>query len=158
MLIVTTDGLAGYEVRNVLGEVLGTAVQGARSAAPHPGASSSATFRVTGEQPGVGLGAARREAIDRLAEDARRKGANAVVGMCFDTAVLADGSHEVCAYGTAVWAEPSQGRPAQPHDHAKPVAGHQGPPGGIPAYVEPQPGQPPMAARNLTIGLHDRPR
>ncbi|WP_067479697.1 YbjQ family protein [Actinomadura hibisca] len=161
MLIVTTDVLAGYEVRNVLGEVLGTAVRSGQDAhagghgggqGGAPGSSSSGTFRVTGEQPGVGLAALRREAIDRLADDARRRGANAVVGMCFDTAALAGGGHEVCAYGTAVWAEPLQGgvpkaQPAQQHPH-----------GAIPPYAEPQPGGPPMAARNLTIGLHDRPR
>ncbi|MGI5168489.1 YbjQ family protein [Spirillospora sp. CA-253888] len=154
MLIVTTDVLAGYEVRNVLGEVLGTAVRsGQEGQGGAPGSSSSGTFRVTGEQPGVGLAATRREAIDRLAEDARRKGANAVVGMCFDTAALAGGGHEVCAYGTAVWAEPLQGGMQK----AQPVA-QQHPHGAIPPYAEPQPGGPPMAARNLTIGLHDRPR
>ena len=163
MLIVTTDGLPGYEIRSVLGEALGVAVradQGVPTPAGQPG--SSGTFRVTGEQPSPGLAAIRREAVERLAEDARRKGANAVVGMCFDTAALAGGGHEVCAYGTAVWAEAAQGAQqrqtpapqAQPQQQPQP----QQPQSGLPPYVEPQPGGPPMAARNLTIGLHDRPR
>ncbi|MFD0541676.1 YbjQ family protein [Actinomadura luteofluorescens] len=106
MLIVTTDGVAGYEIRSVLGEVLGLAVRADQGAVHAPGqGGSSATFRVTGEQPGAGLAAARREAVDRLGEEARRKGANTVVGMRFDTAVTGGGV-EVCAYGTAVWAEP----------------------------------------------------
>lgn len=151
MLIVTTDGLAGHEIRTVLGEVLGTAVQGGSAQAP-PQPGSVATFRVTGETPAQGLAAARREAIDRLGEEARRRGANAVVGMCFDTAQLGGGSHEVCAYGTAVWAEPVQAAPA-------PAAQQQYPQGGpMPPAYDPQPGGPPMAARNLTIGLNDRPR
>ncbi|MFC5750108.1 YbjQ family protein [Actinomadura rugatobispora] len=159
MLIVTTDGLPGYEIRSVLGEALGVAVradQGSSGPAGHPG--SSATFRVTGEQQPPGLAAARREAVERLGEEARRKGANAVVGMCFDTAALAGGGHEVCAYGTAVWAEAAQG--AQPgHSASIPQAQQPQPQqGGMPPYGDPQPGGPPMAARNLTIGLHDRPR
>ncbi|MFD0686678.1 YbjQ family protein [Actinomadura fibrosa] len=153
MLIVTTDGVAGYEIRSVLGEVMGTSVQSdqGRPAAPHGSAGSSATFRVTGEQPGAGLAAARREAVDRLGEEARRKGANTVVGMRFDTAALG-GAFEVCAYGTAVWVEPA----AQARDQVQQMPQHaqQGP---VPPFGEPQTG-PPMAARNLTIGLHDRPR
>jgi uncharacterized protein YbjQ (UPF0145 family) len=154
MLIVTTDGVAGYEIRSVLGEVLGMAVQADQGAARPPGqGGSSATFRVTGEQPGVGLSAARREAVDRLGEEARRKGANTVVGMRFDTAVTGGGI-EVCAYGTAVWAEPAaQQREQAPQHQQRPQH-----PGHLPPYGDPQAGGPPMAARNLTMGLHDRPR
>jgi uncharacterized protein YbjQ (UPF0145 family) len=154
MLIVTTDGVAGYEIRSVLGEVLGTAVQADQGSAPHPGqAGSSATFRVTGEQPGVSLAAARREAVDRLGEEARRKGANTVVGMRFDTAAVG-GALEVCAYGTAVWAEPAgqQREQAPQYQQQPPQQGH------LPPYGEPQAGGPPMVARNLTMGLQDRPR
>ncbi|GAA2576599.1 heavy metal-binding domain-containing protein [Actinomadura fulvescens] len=154
MLIVTTDGLAGYEIRSVFGEVLGVAVQTDQSLPAAGQSPSSATFRVTGEQPGVGLAATRREAVDRLAQEAHRKGANAVVGMCFDTAQLAGGGHEVCAYGTAVWAEPAKTAAAQPQSATMPQQSSQA----VPPYADPQPGGPPMAARNLTIGLHDRPR
>jgi uncharacterized protein YbjQ (UPF0145 family) len=153
MLIVTTDGLAGHEIRTVLGEVLGVAVQADQGRSPATGPSpSSGTFRMTGEQPSLGLAAARLEAVERLKEEARRKGANAVVGMAFDTAALGGGGHEVCAYGTAVWVEAARG---DAQGHQPPVSQQKG---GVPPYVEPQPGGPPMAARNLTIGLHDRPR
>ncbi|RSN71225.1 MULTISPECIES: YbjQ family protein [Actinomadura] len=155
MLIVTTDGLAGFEIRSVLGDVLGTAVQADRGAAPQPGpAGSSSTFRVTGERPAAGLAAARREAVDRLGEEARRRGANSVVGMRFDTAPIGGGAYEVCAYGTAVWAEPA----AQPRDQAPPPPQHAQQHGQVPPYKDAGPGGPPMAARNLTMGLHDRPR
>jgi uncharacterized protein YbjQ (UPF0145 family) len=151
MLIVTTDGVAGYDIRSVLGEVLGTAVQTDQARAQQPGhAGSSATFRVTGEQPNPGLAGARREAVDRLGEEARRKGANTVVGMRFDTAAMPGGGHEVCAYGTAVWAEPAPHQQASQHmQHSQ--QGH------LPPYGDSQSG-PPMAARNLTMGLNDRPR
>jgi uncharacterized protein YbjQ (UPF0145 family) len=154
MLIVTTDGVAGYEIRSVLGEVLGTAVQTGQSGVPAPGqGGSSATFRVTGEQPGASLASTRREAVDRLGEEARRKGANTVVGMRFDTAAVG-GGFEVCAYGTAVWAEPA----AQQREQAPQYQQQPQQQGQLPPYGEPQAGGPPMAARNLTMGLHDRPR
>ncbi|MFC4906589.1 YbjQ family protein [Actinomadura gamaensis] len=151
MLIVTTDALAGYAIRGMLGEVLGVAVQSDQAAAPGDG--SSGTFRMsTGEQVGAGLLAARRQAVERLAEDARRKGANAVVGMRLDAVALGPGGgHEVCAYGTAVWVEPVQNVQNQPQ---QPQQYQQG--GPVPPYPgEPAPGGPPMAARNLTIGLRD---
>ncbi|WP_141577296.1 YbjQ family protein [Actinomadura sp. WMMA1423] len=154
MLIVTTDGVAGYEIRSVLGEVLGAAVQADQGGVPQPGqGGSSATFRVTGERPAAGLAAARREAVDRLGEEARRKGANAVVGMRYDTAALGGGV-EVCAYGTAVWAEPA----AKQREQAPQYQQQPQHPGQLPPYGDPQAGGPPMAARNLTMGLHDRPR
>ncbi|WP_026411877.1 YbjQ family protein [Actinomadura oligospora] len=155
MLIVTTDALAGYAIRGMLGEALGVAVQTDQAA---PGAGSSGTFRMnTGEQTGAGLLAARRQAVERMAEDARRKGANAVVGMRLDAVALgAGGGHEVCAYGTAVWVEPVQNVPNQPQQN-QPQQYPQG--GGVPPYnPESTPGGPPMAARNLTMGLRDPSR
>ncbi|MCP2338737.1 heavy metal-binding domain-containing protein [Actinomadura rupiterrae] len=148
MLIVTTDALAGYAIRGMLGEVLGVAVQADQAAAPGDG--SSGTFRMgTGEQAAAGLLAARRQAVERLADDARRKGANAVVGMRLDAVPLGHGGgHEVCAYGTAVWVEPVQNVQNQPQQYQQQ--------GAVPPFGgEPAPGGPPMAARNLTIGLRD---
>lgn len=154
MLIVTTDALAGYAIRGMLGEALGVAVQTDQAAAP--GGGSSGTFRMnTGEQAGAGLLAARRQAVERLAEDARRRGANAVVGMRLDAVALGGGGgHEVCAYGTAVWIEPAQN--AQ-NPQNQPQQYQQGAP--VPPFgPESSPGGPPMAARNLTIGLRDHGR
>ncbi|WP_103939148.1 YbjQ family protein [Thermomonospora echinospora] len=158
MLIVTTDGLPGFEIRRVLGPVLGVAVHNDQGMVPGPSPSSGTFRRSTGEQPGLGLAPTRREAVQRLAEEAQRMGANAVVGMCFDNALVGGGrgGHEVCAYGTAVVAEPAHGQAQGQHQYAK--TGPQGQPA-PPPYVEPQPGRPPMVGRNLTIGLHgDNPR
>jgi uncharacterized protein YbjQ (UPF0145 family) len=155
MLIVTTDGLPGYEIRSVLGEALGVAVH-ADQAHAGAGGTSSSTFRVTGENAAPGLSGARRQAVERLGEEARRKGANAVVGMCFDTVALSGGGHEVCAYGTAVWAEaqPSARQGQQGHSASIPQQSQ----GHVPPYGDPQHAGPPMAARNLTMGINDRPR
>src|SRR4051794_37252142 len=94
MLIVTTDSLPGYEIRQVCGAVSGAGVQ--------PSGPSMSSGQFHSGQLGQGLGVARREAIERLKADAQRLGGNAVVGMRFDNGALAGGFHEVCAYGTAV--------------------------------------------------------
>jgi len=44
----------------------------------------------------------RQQVIDRMVEAAEAKGANAVVGMRFDTSEMGDTWTEICAYGTAV--------------------------------------------------------
>ncbi len=44
----------------------------------------------------------REQAIDRMIEDAERKGANAIIGMRFTTASIMQAAAEILAYGTAV--------------------------------------------------------
>ena len=44
----------------------------------------------------------RRHAMDRMVENARIMGANAIVGMRFDSSEMGQGLTEVVAYGTAV--------------------------------------------------------
>jgi uncharacterized protein YbjQ (UPF0145 family) len=48
---------------------------------------------------------AREQAIDRMIEDAEALGANAVVGMRFQTAYVMSGAAEILCYGTAVVVE-----------------------------------------------------
>jgi uncharacterized protein YbjQ (UPF0145 family) len=48
----------------------------------------------------------RRQAIDRLVQNATLMGANAVVSMRFDSSELAGTMSEIVAYGTAVVVEP----------------------------------------------------
>lgn len=47
----------------------------------------------------------RRHAMDRLIENARLMGANAVVGMRFDSSEIGQSLTEIAAYGTAVIVE-----------------------------------------------------
>lgn len=48
----------------------------------------------------------RRHAIDRMIDNARLLGGNAVVGMRFDSSEIGSGLTEIVAYGTAVVIEP----------------------------------------------------
>ena len=44
----------------------------------------------------------RRHAVDRMLDNARLLGANAIVGMRFDSSEIGSGMTEIVAYGTAV--------------------------------------------------------
>ena len=52
---------------------------------------------------------ARQEALDRLADDARSKGANAVFSVNFDSTEMAQSMEEIIAFGTAVVVSPVTG-------------------------------------------------
>jgi uncharacterized protein YbjQ (UPF0145 family) len=48
---------------------------------------------------------AREQAIDRMIEEAHEMGANAVVGVRFQTSMIQKGAAEMLCYGTAVFVE-----------------------------------------------------
>jgi hypothetical protein len=52
------------------------------------------------------LAESRNEAMNRLLEEARKRGGNTIVAMRFDTTELGGVWTEICAYGTAVQAVP----------------------------------------------------
>lgn len=143
MLVVTTEHIPGYEVRAVMGEVMGIS---ARSFSPFiSGLRSLRDGRgVTPELRVNLLTEGRREAVERMIDDAGYRGANAVLAMRFDHRQATENWTEICAYGTAVWAVPlgvtaSAGAPARtgrPSPHAQrptslastPQTARQGPP------------------------------
>lgn len=101
VVVVTTDGIAGYRIATILGAVVGVAshatspfAEGLKSV--DTGKSISAAERVEV------MRRSREEAIDVLAWHAHRLGANAVVAMRFDHRKVTDAWNEICAYGTAV--------------------------------------------------------
>jgi uncharacterized protein YbjQ (UPF0145 family) len=101
VIVVTTNEVPGYEIVDVHGEVFGLVVR-ARNAFSNIGASFRTVFG--GEAKGYTslLSDSRTEAVERLREAARGRGANAVVAMRFDCNEIAGVMSEVAAYGTAV--------------------------------------------------------
>jgi uncharacterized protein YbjQ (UPF0145 family) len=101
MLIVTMIDIPGYEVEEVYGEVFGLTVR-SRNLGSVIGSGFRSLFG--GELKGMTtmLQDSRQEAVARLSEEARAKGANAIIAMRFDTSELGSTWTEVCAYGTAV--------------------------------------------------------
>jgi len=101
VLIVTTNDVPGYRIDEVYGEVFGLTVR-SRNMFSQIGAGVQSLFG--GEIKGMTtqLADSRNQAVDRLVEEARAKGANAIVAMRFDASELGSSWTEICAYGTAV--------------------------------------------------------
>ena len=101
MMVTTTDTLPGREIKEVLGIVFGSCVQ-----MKHLGKDLRAAGRniIGGESKAYTelLEEARRTAMQRMTEDAKRIGADAVVGMRYATAQTMGGAAEIIAFGTAV--------------------------------------------------------
>lgn len=100
MIVVTTEG-AGKRIVRSLGIVRGNAVR-----ARHAGKDILAFLKglVGGEvlEYTKLLAESREQALDRMVEDARQLGANAVTGTRFVTSYIASSMAELLAYGTAV--------------------------------------------------------
>lgn len=103
MLVVTTDDLPGYEVRQVLGQVMGST--GRLRNAFMEGVRMLERGDKNPRMP-QHLVSWRSEAIEQMVTQARERGANAVIGMRFDNREITDMWSEICAYGTAVYVVP----------------------------------------------------
>lgn len=101
MLLSTTEFIAGREITEVLGVVRGSTV---RSRNVVRDIMAGLRNVVGGEIPEYTklLADSREQALQRMVEDARRLGADAVVGIRFTTSAVMQGSSEILAYGTAV--------------------------------------------------------
>jgi uncharacterized protein YbjQ (UPF0145 family) len=106
MLVVTTNEISGWQIQRVCGEVFGLTVR-SRNAFAQMGAGFKSMFG--GELAGMTkqLTESRNEAMTRLFDSAKARGANAIIGMRFDTSDIGDTWTEICAYGTAVIAVPT---------------------------------------------------
>lgn len=105
LLIATTPELVEHRIVRVLGVVRGNSVR-----ARHVGRDVLAALRnlVGGEVREYTklLAQSREQAMDRMVDQARALGANAIVSMRFSTSMVMAASAELLAYGTAVIVEP----------------------------------------------------
>ncbi|MFB7122689.1 YbjQ family protein [Kitasatospora xanthocidica] len=105
VLVVTTNDIPGYRVDHVIGEVFGLTVR-----SRHVGSQIGAGLKslVGGELRGLTktLVESRNEAMQRLIEQTKARGGNAVLMMRFDVTEAAAVGTEVCAYGTAAVISP----------------------------------------------------
>lgn len=106
MLVVTTQAVAGYAVRQTLGQCFGVVV---RSRGLGGNIVAGLRSLVGGEihEYTAMLEEGRRHAIDRMVENATLMGANAILMMRFDSSEIADTMTEIVAYGTAAVVEPA---------------------------------------------------
>lgn len=103
--------VVGASLKTLTGGDIGTATKLVSPLSPPFSSSLSLTLTLTGltdpaasrPLPWIQMYRTRDDAIARLAAECRKRRANAVVGLRFDTSQLADGMAQVCAYGTAVY-------------------------------------------------------
>lgn len=101
MIITTTETIPGETIKEILGVARGQIVR-----AKHIGSDIGAGLRniVGGEVKGYTdmMEKARAEAEKRMIEDAKKMGADAIVGMRYGSSAIMGGASEMLAYGTAV--------------------------------------------------------
>lgn len=104
MIIVTTPYLTGYRVVEAKGQIFGLVVRSRGLAG-----NLAAFFRslVGGEihEYTSLLEDTRRQAMDRMVQNATVIGANAILSFRFDSSELGGSMSEIVAYGTAVVVE-----------------------------------------------------
>jgi uncharacterized protein YbjQ (UPF0145 family) len=108
MMLLTANYASGYKVDKVLGLVYGITVRsrgvggnimaGLRSIA----GGEIKEYTELAHQ-------ARQQALDRLSDQARGMGANAVLSVLFDSTELSEYMTEIIAFGTAVVVSPAAG-------------------------------------------------
>ncbi len=110
MLISTAPFIAGWRVQETKGHVFGVVVRSRGL-----GGNIMAGLRSIGggeihEYTSL-LEDTRRQAIDRMVQNATMMGGNAVISMRFDSSELASTMTEIVAYGTAVLVVPDNQAP-----------------------------------------------
>jgi len=104
MIVVTSSSIVGMRVVRTLGLVRGNTIR-----ARHIGKDIMAGLRniVGGEisEYTKMLAESREQALDRMVEEARSLGANAIIDARFMTSMVMQGAAELLAYGTAVVVE-----------------------------------------------------
>ncbi len=122
MIVVNTETIPGHEIVEVKGLVQGNTIR-----AKHLGRDITASLKnlVGGEltQYTELLTESRRQAVERMIEQARQLGADAVVNVRFTTSSIAAGAAELYAYGTAVNTRPVRGSSNQPASAPGPQPG-----------------------------------
>ncbi len=104
MLLTTTDTIEGKKIVKTIGLVKGNTIR-----ARHIGKDIMAGLRnvIGGEVTEYTkmMAESREQALDRMTEDAKSKGANAIIQMRFATSMVMQSASEILAYGTAVVVE-----------------------------------------------------
>ena len=112
MIVTTTPYLSGYRVTETKGQVFGLVVR-SRGFAGNIAASLRSLVGGEIHEYTSLLEDTRRQALDRMVQNATLMGGNAVLSMRFDSSEIGSTMSEIVAYGTAVVVVPdaNAGRP-----------------------------------------------
>jgi uncharacterized protein YbjQ (UPF0145 family) len=105
MIVVTTDTVTNHKITQMYGQVFGVVVRSRGLGGNIVASLRSLAGGEIHEYTSL-LEDSRRQAIDRMVENAKAMGANAVVRMMFDSSEMGTVMTEIVAYGTAVTLEP----------------------------------------------------
>lgn len=109
MIVVNTEHVPGHDIVELKGLVQGNTIR-----AKHLGRDIGASLKnlVGGELTGYTelLTESRRQAMERMMQQASQLGANAILNVRFTTSSVAAGAAELYAYGTAVVVAPKLNR------------------------------------------------
>ena len=105
MMVTTTKDIAGQKVVETKGQVFGVVVR-SRGLGSNIVAGLRSLFGGEIHEYTALVEDSRRQAIDRMVQNAVLMGANAVVRMAFDSSEMGQMMTEIVAYGTAVVVEP----------------------------------------------------
>jgi len=107
IIVVTTQSIPGYRVKSVLGIVAGITARtrgvGGKFVAGFQSMVGGEVSAFTSE-----IEKARVEAIERMKDQARALGANAIAGLDMETSEIMQGTVLISATGTALVLEPEQ--------------------------------------------------
>ena len=105
MIVATTPFIAGHRVVETKGQTFGLVVRSRGFSGNLIAGLRSLGGGEIHEYTQL-LEDTRRQALDRLVQNATLMGANAVISMRFDSSEIAGTMSEIVAYGTAVVVEP----------------------------------------------------
>ena len=110
MIVSTAPFVAGHRVVETKGQTFGLVVRSRGFAGNVVAGLRSLVGGEIHEYTQL-LEDTRRQAIDRLIQNATLMGANAIISMRFDSSEIAQTMSEIVAYGTAVVVEPDASAP-----------------------------------------------
>jgi uncharacterized protein YbjQ (UPF0145 family) len=105
MIVATTPFIAGHRIVETKGQTFGVVVRSRGFSGNLIAGLRSLGGGEIKEYTSL-LEDTRRQALDRLVQNATLMGGNAVISMRFDSSELAGTMSEIVAYGTAVIVEP----------------------------------------------------
>ncbi len=112
LIVVSTPYVPGYKIIKTLGFTWGLIVRSRGLGGNIVAGLRSITGGEIHEYTEL-LNQTRHQALDRMKENASSMGANAIVGVNFDSSELLNSMTEILAYGTAVVVE-KETQPAEP--------------------------------------------
>lgn len=104
MILTTTDIIPGHRIIKLCGLAKGCSVRGLHFGEDIVARMKNAVGGEVHEYTQV-FAQVREQALDRMIRDARSLGANAIVGVRFQSSEIGEGLAELMVYGTAVVAE-----------------------------------------------------